>query len=225
MSTQGKPVGVLRFPGTNCDRDVFEAIESHDARRNGGAEWLWHADRFEPTAYRALVLPGGFSYGDYLRAGALAARSPAMASVKEAAAKGVPVLGICNGFQILCEAGLLPGALIRNRTLRFIDDWVELRLESQMPHFAPKAPIGTRSRLPIAHADGRYYVEDDELKRLQDNRQIWWTYVGESPNGSIANIAGVMNEKRNVAALMPHPERAVHEWMGGADGSAFFDLI
>ncbi|HVK60627.1 MAG TPA: phosphoribosylformylglycinamidine synthase subunit PurQ [Bdellovibrionales bacterium] len=213
------PVGVLRFPGTNCDRDVFEAVEGRDLK----AEWLWHADRFDAKKYRALLLPGGFSYGDYLRAGALAARAPAMDSVREAAKAGVPVLGICNGFQILCEAGLLPGVLIRNRGLRFIDDWVELKLESQNPVFAAKMMPGTKVNLPIAHADGRFYAEGDDLKMLQDRGQVWWSYL-DNPNGAIANIAGVMNEKKNVAALMPHPERAMYDWMGGTDGRTFFEI-
>jgi phosphoribosylformylglycinamidine synthase I len=214
-------IGVLRFPGTNCDRDVFEAVESSGQKK---AEWLWHADQFDPKAYRALFLPGGFSYGDYLRAGALAARAPVMKSVREAADRGVPILGICNGFQILCEAGLLPGVLIRNQTLRFIDDWVDLRLENQQPHFGQRLTPGARARLPIAHADGRFYAEGDQLKKLQDNGQVWWSYM-KNPNGAIANIAGVMNEKKNVAALMPHPERAIFDWMGGADGASFFDLV
>ncbi|MES2964300.1 MAG: phosphoribosylformylglycinamidine synthase subunit PurQ [Bdellovibrionota bacterium] len=212
-------VGVLRFPGTNCDRDVFEAIE----QRGSKPEWLWHADRFDAKTYDALFLPGGFSYGDYLRAGALAARSPAMESVREAADRGTPVLGICNGFQILCEANLLPGVLVRNRGLRFIDDWVELKLENSHQKFASKAKPGLRAKLPIAHADGRFFAEDAELKRIQDNGQVWWTYVGGSPNGAAADIAGIMNEKKNVAALMPHPERAVHDWMGGTDGISFFE--
>ncbi|MES2855477.1 MAG: phosphoribosylformylglycinamidine synthase subunit PurQ [Bdellovibrionota bacterium] len=212
-------VGVLRFPGTNCDRDVFEAAEGAGAK----AEWLWHADRFDAKKYTALLLPGGFSYGDYLRAGALAARSPAMDSVREAAERGTPVLGICNGFQILCEAGLLPGVLIRNKTLRFIDDWVELRMESSNSTFASKIDKGARVKLPIAHADGRYYVEGDDLKKLQDRGQIWWSYM-QNPNGAMADIAGVMNEKKNVAALMPHPERAMNNWMGGTDGRAFFEF-
>lgn len=214
---RGPHVGVLRFPGTNCDRDVFEAAET----RGLNPEWLWHADRFDASKYEALYLPGGFSYGDYLRAGALAARSPAMASVREAADKGFPVLGICNGFQILCEAGLLPGALIRNRGLRFIDDWVQLKLENANPRFATSVAKGARAKLPVAHADGRFFVEDDELKRLEDRGQVWWRYEN-NPNGAIGDIAGVMNERKNVAALMPHPERAMFDWMGGTDGSAFF---
>lgn len=213
------PVGVLRFPGTNCDRDVFEAVTSQGAK----AEWLWHADRFDAKAYRALILPGGFSYGDYLRAGALAARSPVMDSAREAAKRGVPILGICNGFQILCEAKLLPGVLIRNQGLRFIDDWVELKLAAGQPHFGKRLTPGVKARLPIAHADGRFFAEEDELKRLHDNGQVWWTY-SKNPNGAAHDIAGVMNETKNVAALMPHPERAMYEWMGGTDGAAFFDL-
>ena len=212
------PVGVLRFPGTNCDRDVFGALAEKVESGNGKGklQWLWHADRFDAKAYSALYLPGGFSFGDYLRSGALAARSPVMDSVREAAGRGVPVLGICNGFQILCEAGLLPGVLVRNRTLRFIDAWVGLKLAASQPHFAAGFVAGHEVRLPIAHADGRYVVQDDELKAMQDRGQIWWTYQ-DNPNGSVADIAGVMNEKKNVAALMPHPERAVHEWMGGTD--------
>lgn len=216
------PIGVLRFPGTNCDRDVFEAVEAKVGA--GRAQWLWHADQFDPKAYQALFLPGGFSYGDYLRAGALAARSPVMKSVREAAARGVPVLGICNGFQILCESGLLPGVLTRNRTLRFIDDWVELKLENSHPHFGKELKAGAKAKLPIAHADGRFFVEEDELKRLQDRGQIWWTYSSENPNGSVADVAGVMNESKNVAALMPHPERALFDWMGGTDGATFFEF-
>jgi phosphoribosylformylglycinamidine synthase subunit PurQ / glutaminase len=216
----GKKIGVLRFPGTNCDRDVFEAIETKGQK----PEWLWHADRFDVKDYSALYLPGGFSYGDYLRSGALAARSPAMQSVREAAERGTPVLGICNGFQILCEAGLLPGALVRNQGLRFIDDWVDLKLTNANPAFARTLSVGQKAKLPVAHADGRFVAPEDEIKKLQDRGQIWWTYEN-NPNGAAANIAGVMNEKKNVAALMPHPERAMFAWMGGTDGSEFFDVI
>ena len=210
-------VGVLRFPGTNCDRDVFEAC----AATGLNPAWLWHADRFDPASYESLFIPGGFSHGDYLRSGALAARAPAMSSVREAAARGTPVLGICNGFQILCEAQLLPGALIRNETLRFIDDWVQVRVVEPGRHFARELKSGQPARLPIAHADGRWVAEADELRALRDRGQVWLTYV-TNPNGSTGDVAGLTNEKKNVAALMPHPERALFEWMGGADGSSFF---
>jgi phosphoribosylformylglycinamidine synthase I len=215
----GKAVGVLRFPGTNCDRDVWAAAEAAGLK----PEWLWHADLFDAGKYAALFLPGGFSYGDYLRAGALAARAPAMKSVHEAAAKGVPILGICNGFQILCEAGLLPGVLIRNKSLRFNDQWVELTQNAVHGQFLKSSRKGARLRLPVAHADGRYFVEDDEHKRLQDQEQIWFRYE-QNPNGSIGDIAGVMNKAKNVAALMPHPERALFDWMGSTDGLGFFKI-
>lgn len=211
-------VGVLRFPGTNCDRDVWQAAEM----AGDSPTWLWHADQFDARAYDVLYLPGGFSYGDYLRSGALAARAPVMKSVREAAKHGVPILGICNGFQILTEAGLLPGALIKNQSLRFNDDWVELEIRAVHSNFGSSMRVGDRVRLPIAHADGRYFVEDDELKRLRDNDQVWLTYR-QNPNASVADIAGVMNETGNVAGLMPHPERAMAEWMGGRDGLSFFN--
>lgn len=213
-------VGVVRFPGTNCDRDVFEAVGI------AGAEpaWLWHEDLFDAKAYQALILPGGFSYGDYLRSGALAARAVAMTSVREAAAFGVPVLGICNGFQILCEAGLLPGALSRNRGLRFIDAWVELKKAGGRTPFGATVAKGATLKIPIAHADGRFVISDDALKAARDRDQVWLEYHGENPNGSIANIAGITNEAGNVAGLMPHPERAFHDWMGGADGRKLLEI-
>ncbi len=224
-----KPFGVLRFPGTNCDRDVFsvlggDAHNSQEADNTDRVRWVWHADQFNFRDYSALFLPGGFSYGDYLRSGALAARSAAMKSVREAAAAGMPVLGICNGFQILCEAQLLPGVLIRNAGLRFIDDWVDVKLENQNANFGRELKPGHKAKLPIAHADGRFFAEGDDLKKLQDRGQIWWSYLN-NPNGSIASIAGVMNESKNVAALMPHPERAIQSWMGGTDGAAFFTNV
>ena len=213
-----KKCGVIRFPGTNCDRDVFSAIESAGHQ----AEWLWHQDQFDATSYSSIFLPGGFSYGDYLRAGALAARSPVMKSVREAAKNGTPILGICNGFQILCEAQLLPGVLTRNKTLRFNDDWVTLVNFGSNPHFAEAVKTEDRLRLPVAHADGRYHIDNDGLRDIQDNEQIWFLYEN-NPNGSVGNVAGVMNRERNVAALMPHPERAMFDWMGGKDGFSFFN--
>lgn len=208
-------VGVLRFPGTNCDFDVLSMAQwkGHDAK------WLWHQDRFDVNDVEMVLVPGGFSYGDYLRCGALAARSPAMQSVIEFSKKGKPILGICNGFQILCEAGLLPGALVRNESLQFIDEWAELELRNASPHFAKSS--GKSIRLPIAHGEGRFYADSRTLQEIQDNGQIWWQYKGKSPNGSLLNIAGLMNKEKNVAALMPHPERAFYEWMGGQDGEAF----
>lgn len=210
-----KPVGIIIFPGTQCDRDTAQAFLSVGVR----VQWIWHKDSFEFKNFKALILPGGFSYGDYLRAGALAAHSPAVKSVITAAKKGYPVLGICNGFQILCEAGLLSGALIQNSHLKFIDQWVQLKLENSSPFWAKdkiKNPI-----LPIAHSEGRYFADEKILKDLQQNNQIWWTYV-ENPNGSLLNIAGIFNKKKNVAGLMPHPERALEDWMGSSDGFYFF---
>lgn len=211
-----KTVGVVRFPGTNCDRDVF----AWAAEMGYAPEWLWHLDRFEKRDYHAVLLPGGFSYGDYLRSGALAAKSPVMDSVREFAGTGGPVLGICNGFQILAESGLVPGALVRNEGLRFIDDWVRLKVEKKNSFWSTNLKQESVC-LPIAHGDGRFYANADTLKRLEDNNQIWLKYDGQNPNGSLSDIAGVTNEAGNVAGLMPHPERAIYEWMGGVDGLGF----
>lgn len=213
-----KKVGIIRFLGTNCDRDAWQAVEASGSQ----PEWIWYQDQFNPDDYDALILPGGFSYGDYLRSGALAAKAPVMKSVNEAAQKGTPILGICNGFQILCDAGLLPGALVKNRSLRFIDKWVQLKLQNPCDHWAGSEK--SECLLPIAHADGRYYVEEDMLRRLQDHEQIWWTYE-DNPNGSVEDIAGIKNKAGNVAGLMPHPERAIFDWMGGDEGKIFFNGV
>lgn len=200
-------IGVVRFPGTNCDRDVFQWL----SQQGHTPVWLWHEDQFRVQDIEGLAVPGGFSFGDYLRSGAVAARSPVMKSVKEVVDAGKPVIGICNGFQILCEAGLLPGALIPNESGLFIDDWAEL-----------ENPVSKQTiRLPVAHGDGRYFVHEDERKRLWDQNQIWWQYKS-SLNGSIDRIAGVTNKKGNVRGLMPHPERAYREWMGSTDGWKFW---
>lgn len=208
-------VGVVQFPGTNCDRDVMGWLTD----REHSPQFLWHLDLFNTKDFDALVLPGGFSYGDYLRSGALAARSPVMKSVKEFADLGKPVLGICNGFQILCEANILPGALLKNENRRFIDDWVELEVVSKSPFFATEMAKKV-IKLPVAHGDGRYFVPEDQLGALMDHGQIWLRYKN-NPNGSYQNIAGVLNAQKNVAGLMPHPERAVAPWMGGIDGWEF----
>jgi len=203
-----KKVGVVRFLGTNCDRDVWQAVELLGLK----PEWLWYENQFTVKDYSALVVPGGFSYGDYLRCGALAAKAPVMRSVAEAAGQGVPVLGICNGFQILCETKLLPGVLVRNERRKFVDRWVELTPKSKTKWGADKG-----MKLPVAHGEGRFYAEADELKRLWDQEQVWLTYK-DNPNGALDDIAGVSNLDKNVCGLMPHPERAMTGWMGGADG-------
>lgn len=213
-----KKIGIVRFLGTNCDRDVWQAVEMAGLK----PQWLWYRDQFDASAIDALIIPGGFSYGDYLRCGALAARAPVMKSVAEVARAGKPILGICNGFQILCESNLLPGVLIRNDHLRFKDDWVELKRVNASPHFLDTKV--ERVKLPIAHGEGRYYLEDDQVKRLFDEEQVWFQYE-KNPNGSVENIAGVFNDKKNVAALMPHPERAVDLFMGGSDGLGFFTSL
>jgi phosphoribosylformylglycinamidine synthase subunit PurQ / glutaminase len=213
-----RKVGVVRFLGTNCDQDVFDAVKLVGLE----PEWAWYQDEFDKSKFDALILAGGFSYGDYLRCGALAAKAPVMKSVVAASKHGTPVLGICNGFQILCEANLLPGVLVKNSSLRFKDDWVQLKFLSHSKSFGG---TGLKSaRLPIAHGEGRYYVEDDQTKMLFDNEQVWCVYE-KNPNGSVENIAGVLNENKNVAALMPHPERAVKDFMGSTDGLSFFKSI
>ncbi|MDZ4660006.1 MAG: phosphoribosylformylglycinamidine synthase subunit PurQ [Pseudomonadota bacterium] len=215
-----KKCGVLRFPGTNCDFDTWKAVE----KSGGKPEWLWHADHFNAKEFEAFLVPGGFSYGDYLRSGALAARSPAMDSLREANHLGRPILGICNGFQILCEAGLLEGALIKNAGLRFVDSWSEIKLVNPSSFWAANIKKDERINLPIAHGDGRYYAEKDTIKKMQDREQIWWQYV-VNPNGSLNDIAGIKNEKGNVGALMPHPERALFAWMGADFGKNFFTAL
>lgn len=220
-----KRIGILRFLGTNCDQDVWQAVEAVGLT----PEYLWYQDHFEPQSFSAFILPGGFSYGDYLRCGALAAKSQAMKSLGEGVKKGIPVLGICNGFQILCESQLLPGVLVRNKSRRFIDKWVDLELVSQRSAFTSGGVVPRPMKLPIAHGEGCFFIDPDGLKALQDKDQIWWTYKpdahGSNPNGSVAHIAGVLNEEGNVAGLMPHPERACFDWMGGLDGRCFFEVL
>ncbi len=213
---QSAPTGVLCFPGTQCDQDVIRALEDQGV----AVQKLDYRDRFSPTDYSAFILPGGFSYGDYLRAGALSAEAPAMRDIEKAAQAGWPVLGICNGFQILCEAGLLEGTLRVNKTLRFIDEWVELEMGHPCPVWGG-SQVKKTVFIPIAHKQGAFYCSEDQMKRLTDQGQIWWKYKA-NPNGSRARVAGLMNKTKNVAGLMPHPERAVAHWMGSEDGRAFF---
>jgi len=208
-----KPVGVVRFLGTNCDRDVWEAVKAVGLK----PKWCWHEDLVNVDEYSSFIIPGGFSYGDYLRTGAFAARSKVMECIKEAADKNKPILGICNGFQILCEAGLLPGALLKNNSQKFIDKWASLKLINKSNFW----DIKSETNLPIAHGEGRYYIDEKGLSQLKENNQVWLKY-SNNPNGSVDDIAGIMNKNKNIVGLMPHPERALFSWMGGDNGFSFF---
>ena len=209
-------IGIARFLGTNCDEDVRKWI----TLRSHKAEYLWFENQFNVNEYDAVILPGGFSHGDYLRCGALAAQTPVMKSIKEFAKKNKPILGICNGFQILCEAGLLPGALLRNKGQKFKDEWATLKVNQIKTPFSKNVELNQLIRLPIAHGEGQFFADSDGLKKILDNDQIWLTY-DKNPNGSYMDIAGVTNEAGNVCGLMPHPERAQFDWMGSTDGMYF----
>ena len=218
--------GVIIFPGSNCDHDAYHVISKHVGQP---VDFIWHRD-IDLRSYDAVIIPGGFSYGDYLRAGALARFSPVMNSVKEFAAEGKLVLGICNGFQILCEAGLLPGALIRNRDLHFVCGHVNVRVENADTPFTHELKDGSVLSMPIAHAEGNYVCDEATLNELRRDDRIVFRYCeanGEitdaaNPNGSRDNIAGICNPQRNVMGLMPHPERACEDLLGSSDGREVF---
>jgi len=220
---------VLQFPASNCDQDALHVVKNVLGQ---SARFVWHKEN-SLAGFDAVIIPGGFSYGDYLRTGAIARFSPIMQAVQAFAAQGGPVLGICNGFQILCEAGLLPGALIRNRSLQFRCEHVFLKTAAHDSLFTGKIPEGKLLHIPIAHGEGCYFADDATLDRLEAGRQILWQYVnaaGEptdqsNPNGSLRNIAGICNEARNVAGLMPHPERASELLLGSADGLLIFESL
>ena len=220
---------VVQFPGSNCDQDCVSAINGIDGAT---AEYVWHQNT-SLAGFDAIVLPGGFSYGDYLRCGAIARFSPIMRAVIHDARAGKLVLGTCNGFQILCEAGLLPGALIRNRSQHFVCDLVNTRVEVPDSPFTHHCPEGTILRLPIAHGEGCFFADDATLAELNEHRQIILRYVdarGEptaaaNPNGSVQNIAGICNRERNVFGLMPHPDRASDARLGSADGRRIFESM
>jgi phosphoribosylformylglycinamidine synthase subunit PurQ / glutaminase len=220
---------ILQFPASNCDQDAVHVLKNVLGQ---SASLLWHKDTSVGEA-DAVIIPGGFSYGDYLRTGAIARFSPVMQAVVEFARQGGLVLGICNGFQILCEAGLLPGALVRNRSLQFRCETVFLKTVSPSSPFTHLIPEGKLLRIPVAHGEGCYFADETALARLQANGQVLWQYVnsqGEAtaaanPNGSVDNIAGICNEARNVAGLMPHPERASELALGGADGRLVFESM
>lgn len=219
-------IGVVTFPGSNCDYDCYKAVQE---AMGAQAVFLWHKSH-DLEGVDAVFLPGGFSYGDYLRAGAIAQISPIMREVREFAEAGGPVVGICNGFQILCEAGLLPGALIRNRSLKFVSRPVYLRVERSVPPFTSAYEAGQVIRVPIAHGEGCYIADEATLDRLEQEGRVLFRYSdvnGEptpeaNPNGSARNIAGILNERGNVLGMMPHPERAVDALLGSADGLGLF---
>ncbi|MGY8994063.1 MAG: phosphoribosylformylglycinamidine synthase subunit PurQ [Rhodospirillales bacterium] len=220
---------VIVFPGSNCDRDVAVALEQASGRP---PKMVWHKDAVLP-ALDLIVLPGGFSYGDYLRSGAMAARSPVLAAVVASAKRGVPVLGICNGFQVLTECGLLPGVLMPNAGLRFVCRDVFLKVETTDSAFTFGYTEGSVVRLPVAHGDGNYFADTEILDRLEGEGRVAFRYVdsegcrsvGANPNGSMNDIAGVLSESRTVLGLMPHPERLADSRLGGNDGRVMFDAL
>jgi phosphoribosylformylglycinamidine synthase subunit PurQ / glutaminase len=221
--------GVVTFPGSNCDYDCYNAVKRVAKQP---VEFIWHADT-KLNDFDAIVIPGGFSYGDYLRCGAIAHFANIMGEIKKFAARGGYLIGICNGFQILTEAGLLPGALQRNVSLKFICKNIHLKTENNATPFTNKFKKGQVIRIPIAHGEGNYIADKPTLKELIKNKQIVFTYSDENgnvnaetnPNGSLLNIAGICNKKRNVLGMMPHPERCAEDILGGVDGKLIFDSI
>jgi phosphoribosylformylglycinamidine synthase I len=213
--------GIVMFPGSNCDRDV--AYVTRDLLQQP-TRMIWHEET-DISDLDVVIIPGGFSYGDYLRCGAIARFSPVMQQVVKHAKQGKFVLGICNGFQVLTEAGLLPGALIRNRDLHFICDRVPLKVERTNLPWTQNYTQGEIITLPIAHGEGQFYADEDTIKQLEDNNQVIFRYYGENPNGSVNNIAGICNAKGNVIGMMPHPERASDPMLGSTDGLGLFKGI
>ena len=220
---------VVTFPGSNCDYDAFHAVTDTLGEE---AAYIWHRET-DLGGADVVVLPGGFSYGDYLRAGAIARFSPIMAAVQAHARRGAPVLAVCNGFQIACEAGLLPGALLRNASLSFVAETVRLRVETNDSIFTSGYEPGQVLRIPIAHGEGRYTADPETLDRLEGEGQVAFRYVGQdgtaseaaNPNGSMRSIAGIVSEGGNVLGMMPHPERAVDRLLGSEDGLALFESL
>lgn len=213
---------VVVFPASNCDRDAAVALEQVTGAK---PTMIWHAESELPDV-DLVVLPGGFAHGDYLRCGAMAARSPVMHDIKAKADKGLTVLGICNGFQVLTEAGMLPGALMRNAALKFVCKPVGIEVTESQSVFTRKYENGQRIRFPVANGIGNYFADDETLDRLEGEGRVVFRYAdGDNPNGSARNIAGILNEKRNVLGLMPHPERVCDALLGGSDGRALFESL
>lgn len=214
--------GIVVFPGTWSERDCHYAVTAGMGQE---ASYVWHRDT-DLSRFDCIILPGGFSYGDYLRCGAIARFSPVMEAVAKFAASGRPIIGICNGFQILCEAGMLPGVLLANESLQFRCEWVNLRTETTASPFTAACKLGSILRIPIAHAEGNYYADDAEIRLLQEEDRVAFRYAtpdglitsDANPNGSIQNIAGILSERRNVLGMMPHPERASEALLGSEDG-------
>jgi len=221
--------GIVVFPGTWSDRDTHHAVSGVLGQ---DAEYIWHGDE-KLDQFDAIVLPGGFSYGDFLRCGAIARFSPVMEAVTAFAERGGPVIGICNGFQVLCESGLLPGVLMRNDHLEFRCIWTDLRVENSSTIFTSASIEGQTLHIPMSHGEGNYQADADTIKRLEDNEQVVFRYADANgnvtpdinPNGSINNIAGIVNERGNVLGMMPHPEKACEKLIGGDDGNVIFTSI
>ncbi|OLF74138.1 phosphoribosylformylglycinamidine synthase [Maricaulis sp. W15] len=212
---------VIVFPGSNCDRDAHDAIETVTGQKPA---MVWHQESELPEGTQFVMVPGGFSYGDYLRCGSMASRSAIMPAIIAHAATGAPVLGVCNGFQILTESGLLPGALMRNAGLKFVCEKAPLTVENANTQFTSRYEAGAQLLVPIAHHDGNYFADADTLDRIEGEGQVVFRY-GKNPNGSARDIAGITNEQGNVMGMMPHPERAVDTGHGGTDGLALFESL
>lgn len=224
-----KKIGVIIFPGSNCDHDAYHAMKHV---MNAETTFLWHKEK-EIKDLDLVIVPGGFSYGDYLRSGAIARFSPIMEAVQDYVKKGNPVLGICNGFQILLEAGLLPGAMLHNEKLRFVCKNIHLRVENNQTHFTSGMEKETVLNVPVSHGEGNYFIDDEGLNELRENQQIVFRYCNEDGkvteeanfNGSVDSIAGIINKQGNVLGMMPHPERAMEPLLGSADGITFFESV
>lgn len=224
-----KKIGVIIFPGSNCDHDAYHAMKHV---MNAETTFLWHKEK-EIGDMDLVIVPGGFSYGDYLRSGAIARFSPIMEAVQDYVKKGNPVLGICNGFQILLEAGLLPGAMLHNEKLRFVCKSINIRVENDQTLFTTGMEKGTVLNVPVSHGEGNYFIDDDGLQELRENEQIVFRYCDADGkvtkeanfNGSVDSIAGIINKQGNVLGMMPHPERAMEPLLGSADGITFFESV